>query len=56
MDQEMGNGKEFWTGNVREIGNGTDFGTGNGRKWETIQYETHKFSTRNGKIKRIKAR
>ena len=56
MDREMGNGKEFGTGNGREMGNGTEFETGNGRKWESIRYEKHHFSTGNEKNKRIQAK
>ena len=41
----MGNGIELWTGNGREMGNGTKFWIGNRRKWETIGYKKHNFST-----------
>ena len=34
---ELGNGKEFETGNRQEMGNKTKFVTENGQKWETIR-------------------
>ena len=45
----MGNETEFETTNGQEMGNDTEFETRNGRKWETIQYKIHHFSTENEK-------
>ena len=45
----MENEAEFKTRNGREMGHDMEFETRNWRKWETIRYKIHHFTTKNEK-------